>query len=98
MSEWPFVARSEEFRVALGALVTHSEHSGVILRGDGGVGKTTMTACIGAIFRESRPENVVAIDAAPGFGTLAGRIDDARHFIMLDQPQAFAQAVVNFLK
>ena len=42
MSEWPFVARSEEFRVALGALVTHSEHSGVILRGDGGVGKTTL--------------------------------------------------------
>ena len=36
-----------------------------------------MTACIGAVFRECRPENVVAIDAAPGFGTLAGRIDEA---------------------
>lgn len=36
-----------------------------------------MTACIGAVVRECRPENVVAIDAAPGFGTLAGRIDDA---------------------
>lgn len=45
--------------------------------GKGGVGKTTMTACVGGIFRESRPENVVAIDAAPGFGTLAGRIDEA---------------------
>ena len=44
--------------------------------GKGGVGKTTMTACVGGIFRESRPENVVAIDAAPGFGTLAGRIDE----------------------
>jgi len=45
--------------------------------GKGGVGKTTMTASIGAIFRECRPENVVAIDAAPGFGTLAGRIDES---------------------
>ena len=45
--------------------------------GKGGVGKTTMTACIGAMFRECRPENVVAIDAAPGFGTLAGRIDES---------------------
>ena len=42
MSEWPFVARSEEFRVALGALETHSGHNGVILRGEGGVGKTTL--------------------------------------------------------
>ena len=39
-----------------------------VVSGKGGVGKTTMTACIGAIFRECRPENVVAIDAAPGFG------------------------------
>ncbi len=45
--------------------------------GKGGVGKTTMTACVGGIFRECRPENVVAIDAAPGFGTLSGRIDEA---------------------
>lgn len=42
MSEWPFVARSEEFRVALDALHTPSEHSGVVLRGEGGVGKTTL--------------------------------------------------------
>lgn len=45
--------------------------------GKGGVGKTTMTACVGGVFRECRPENVVAVDAAPGFGTLAGRIDEA---------------------
>ena len=45
--------------------------------GKGGVGKTTMTASVGAVFRECRPENVVAVDAAPGFGTLAGRIDEA---------------------
>ena len=48
-----------------------------VVSGKGGVGKTTMTACIGGIFRECRPENVVAIDAAPGFGTLAGRIDES---------------------
>jgi MinD-like ATPase involved in chromosome partitioning or flagellar assembly len=45
--------------------------------GKGGVGKTTMTACVGGVFRECRSENVVAIDAAPGFGTLAGRIDES---------------------
>ena len=45
--------------------------------GKGGVGKTTMTACIGGVFRECRTENVVTVDAAPGFGTLAGRIDES---------------------
>jgi len=45
--------------------------------GKGGVGKTTMTASIGGVFRECRPENVVAVDAVPGFGTLAGRIDES---------------------
>ncbi|ORW61898.1 MinD/ParA family ATP-binding protein [Mycobacterium riyadhense] len=48
-----------------------------VVSGKGGVGKTTMTACIGAVFRECRPDNVVAVDAAPGFGTLAGRIDES---------------------
>ena len=48
-----------------------------VVSGKGGVGKTTMTACLGAVFRECRPENVVAVDAAPGFGTLAGRIDES---------------------
>ncbi|MCV6977360.1 MinD/ParA family ATP-binding protein [Mycobacterium bourgelatii] len=48
-----------------------------VVSGKGGVGKTTMTACIGAAFRECRPDNVVAVDAAPGFGTLAGRIDES---------------------
>lgn len=47
-----------------------------VISGKGGVGKTTVTACLGGVFRECRPENVVAIDAAPGFGTLAGRIDE----------------------
>ncbi len=46
-----------------------------VVSGKGGVGKTTMTTCIGGIFRECRSDNVVAIDATPGFGTLADRID-----------------------
>ncbi|HPY24258.1 MAG TPA: MinD/ParA family protein [Mycobacterium sp.] len=48
-----------------------------VVSGKGGVGKTTLSACIGGVFRECRPDNVVAIDAAPGFGTLAGRIDES---------------------
>lgn len=45
--------------------------------GKGGVGKTTLSACVGGVFRECRPDNVVAVDAAPGFGTLSGRIDES---------------------
>lgn len=48
----------------------------VLVSGKGGVGKTTLTAAIGAVFRQVRPDNVVAVDAVPGFGTLAGRIDE----------------------
>ena len=57
--------------------------------GKGGVGKTTMAACIGAVFHECRPDNVVAIDAVPGFGTLAGRIDESPpgdYAAVLDDP------------
>lgn len=48
-----------------------------VVSGKGGVGVTTMAACIGGVFRECRPENVIAIDADPGFGTLADRIDES---------------------
>lgn len=47
-----------------------------VVSGKGGVGKTTMATCIGGIFRECRPDHVVAVDATPGFGTLADRIDN----------------------
>lgn len=47
-----------------------------VVSGKGGVGKTTLTACLAGVFRQCRPENVVALDAAPGFGTLAARIDE----------------------
>ena len=44
--------------------------------GKGGVGKTTMAACVGSIFAELRPDDrVVAIDADTAFGKLATRID-----------------------
>lgn len=47
-----------------------------VASGKGGVGKTTIAACLGGVFRECRPDNVVAIDAVPGLGTLTGRIDE----------------------
>ncbi|KAA1429906.1 MinD/ParA family ATP-binding protein [Mycolicibacter arupensis] len=47
-----------------------------LVSGKGGTGTTTMTAAIGSVFRECRPENVIAIDAVPGFGTLSDRIDE----------------------
>ena len=44
--------------------------------GKGGVGKTTVAACVGSIFAQLRPEDrVVAIDADTSFGRLASRID-----------------------
>ena len=48
-----------------------------VVSGKGGVGVTTIAACIGGVFRECRPQNVIAIDAVPGFGTLADRIDES---------------------
>jgi MinD-like ATPase involved in chromosome partitioning or flagellar assembly len=48
-----------------------------LISGKGGVGVSTMTACIGGVFRECRPTNVIAIDAVAGFGTLADRIDES---------------------
>ncbi len=44
--------------------------------GKGGVGKTTVAACLGSIFAEKRrADRVVAIDADTGFGKLGARID-----------------------
>lgn len=47
----------------------------VVLSG-AGAGKTTMTAAIGQAFKACRPDYVIAVDAVPGFGALAGRIDE----------------------
>lgn len=67
------------FRDLKGRIGRHIRKQFVIafVSGKGGVGKTTMTASIGGVFRECRSDNVVAVDAAPGFGTLAGRIDES---------------------
>jgi MinD-like ATPase involved in chromosome partitioning or flagellar assembly len=44
--------------------------------GKGGVGKTTIAACVGSMLAEMRPDDrVVAIDADTAFGKLASRID-----------------------
>jgi MinD-like ATPase involved in chromosome partitioning or flagellar assembly len=44
--------------------------------GKGGVGKTTISACVGSILAQMRPDDrVVAIDADTAFGKLASRID-----------------------
>jgi len=44
--------------------------------GKGGVGKTTISACVGSLLAEMRPDDrVVAIDADTAFGKLASRID-----------------------
>jgi MinD-like ATPase involved in chromosome partitioning or flagellar assembly len=46
--------------------------------GKGGVGKSTISASVGSVFAELRQDDrVVAIDADPGFGKLASRIDPA---------------------
>ena len=47
--------------------------------GKGGVGKTTIAACVGSVFAELRQDDrVVAIDADTAFGKLASRIDPQR--------------------
>lgn len=44
--------------------------------GKGGVGKTSVAACVGSLFAELRPQDhVVAIDADTAFGRLSSRID-----------------------
>ena len=68
--------RYRKFRMRIRCYIRKQYVIGVI-SGKGGVGKTTMATCIGSVFRECRPDNVVVIDAVPGFGTLAGRVDEA---------------------
>ena len=44
--------------------------------GKGGVGKTTVSACVGSVFAELRQDDrVVAIDADTAFGKLGSRVD-----------------------
>jgi MinD-like ATPase involved in chromosome partitioning or flagellar assembly len=43
----------------------------------GGVGKTTVAACLGLVLAEYRGEGVIAVDADPDAGTLADRLSGA---------------------
>ncbi|MBC3191888.1 MinD/ParA family protein [Pseudonocardia sp. C8] len=45
----------------------------------GGVGKTTVTACLGLTLAEHRGDRVVALDANPDAGTLADRLTGETH-------------------
>jgi MinD-like ATPase involved in chromosome partitioning or flagellar assembly len=51
-------------------------HYKVGVMGKGGVGKTTVSACVGSVFAELRyDDRVVAIDADTAFGKLGSRVD-----------------------
>ncbi|KKF00369.1 MinD/ParA family protein [Mycolicibacterium obuense] len=51
-------------------------HFKVGVLGKGGVGKTTVSACIGSVFAELRQDDrVVAVDADTAFGKLGSRVD-----------------------
>jgi MinD-like ATPase involved in chromosome partitioning or flagellar assembly len=51
-------------------------HYKVGVMGKGGVGKTTVSACVGSVFAELRQDDrVVAIDADTAFGKLGSRVD-----------------------
>nr|MBA3523769.1 MinD/ParA family protein [Geodermatophilaceae bacterium] len=40
----------------------------------GGVGKTTMSVCLGAVLASTRSDRVIAVDANPDRGTLSGKV------------------------
>lgn len=51
-------------------------HYKIGVMGKGGVGKTTVSASVGSVFAELRPDDrVVAIDADTAFGKLGARVD-----------------------
>ena len=63
----------QELRARISAPVAGCQRIAVVAL-KGGVGKTTTTACLGAVFAEHRGDRVVAIDANPDPGTLGYRI------------------------
>ncbi|WP_226352134.1 MinD/ParA family protein [Pseudonocardia sp. ICBG601] len=52
----------------------HAPHRVAVLSVKGGIGKTTLTACIGYAIAEIRGDQVAVIDANPDAGTLADRL------------------------
>jgi MinD-like ATPase involved in chromosome partitioning or flagellar assembly len=51
-----------------------SAHQIAVSSINGGVGKTTVAACVGLVLAEHRGDRVVALDASPNAGTLADRL------------------------
>lgn len=70
--------RERHYRDLRGRIKRHIRRQYVItvVSGKGGNGVTTLVTGIGSVFRECRTDYVIAIDAVPGFGTLADRIDE----------------------
>ena len=63
-----------EFEAAIRTVLHANYKVGVL--GKGGVGKTSVAACVGSLFAELRQQDhVVAIDADTAFGRLSSRID-----------------------
>lgn len=76
LGESPAERRYRQLSGRIGRYIRRQYVIGVV-SGKGGVGKTTMSTCIGSVFRECRPDTVVAVDAVPGYGTLASRIQQS---------------------
>jgi MinD-like ATPase involved in chromosome partitioning or flagellar assembly len=51
-----------------------SAHQIAVSSINGGVGKTTVAACVGLVLAEHRGDRIVALDASPNPGTLADRL------------------------
>src|ERR1700751_3936680 len=74
----PGPSTQEKREAADEAAITSALHGNfkVGVLGKGGVGKTTIAACVGSIFAELRQQDrVVAVDADTAFGRLRSRID-----------------------
>ncbi len=70
----PDEARQAELEARIRGVLRGHYKIGVL--GKGGVGKTTVSACIGSVFAELRQEDrVVAVDADTAFGKLGSRVD-----------------------
>ena len=68
----------EELQAAVRSRLRGPYAIGVL--GKGGVGKTTVAACVGSVFAELRKNDpLVAIDADTSFGKLGSRVDPKAH-------------------
>jgi MinD-like ATPase involved in chromosome partitioning or flagellar assembly len=74
LGQSPKELKQEHLEARIRTLLRGQYKIGVL--GKGGVGKTTVAACVGSIFAELRQDDrVVAIDADTAFGKLGARVD-----------------------